>query len=93
MPIIEVTATAHRVDPNRNRIAIVVRQKSGDPVFYGFRQNITGPANPATVGMPLNSNEVLILERDGGGVNHAAGPLWLVCAAGDTAEVYLEEQK
>jgi hypothetical protein len=35
---------------------------------------------------------VLILERDGGGVNHAQGPVWLVTGSGHSAEVFVQEQ-
>jgi hypothetical protein len=92
MPILNVTATPVRIDPNRRRISVVIRQHSGDPVFYGFQQDVTGPADAARSGIPLLAGEVLILERDGGGVNHAQGPVWLVTGSGHSAEVFVQEQ-
>lgn len=92
MALVTITATAYRIDPDRDRIAIVIRKNAGDPVYYGFQDTVTGPAATATCGVPISDNEVLIFERDGGGVNHAAGPVYLVCAAGETATVFIQEQ-
>lgn len=92
MALVSITSTAYRIDPDRDRIALVIRQNAGDPVYYGFVASVTGPADTANSGVLLSANEVLIFQREGGGVNHAAGPVWLVCAAGETATVFIQEQ-
>lgn len=84
MPTIAVTATRTSIPAKTGRKQLILRNEGTNNVRIGWESDLTSNGTAATDGLLLKPDDRITLDRKESDIS---GPLFLVCAATQTATV------